>query len=144
MNIMRKAYAYSGVATIGLLTALGKIPAAHAVSDYRIPLNTSDPGFNNPTNAENTITEVAGNIINILLVLAGVLAVLFLIYSGFLYITAGGSADKAKAARGGIINAVIGIIIIMASFFIVRFAIGIGKSAENVDQVYAPSIIRSI
>ncbi|MCC2631724.1 MAG: Type secretion system pilin, partial [Patescibacteria group bacterium] len=71
--------------------------------------------------------------INILLVLAGVLAVLFLIYSGFLYITAGGSADKAKAARGGIINAVIGIIIIMASFFIVRFAVGIGNSAQNAD-----------
>ena len=49
------------------------------------------------------------------LVLAGAIAVIYLIYGGILYITAGGDAEKATKGRTALINAVIGIIIIAES-----------------------------
>lgn len=62
-------------------------------------------------------------IINALLLIAGIIAFIYLIVQGISYITAGGDAEKATAARQGVINAVIGIVIIIASFAIIRFVI---------------------
>ncbi len=55
------------------------------------------------------------------LVLAGAIAVIYLIYGGLLYITAGGDAEKATKGRTALINAIIGIIIIALAFVIVRW-----------------------
>jgi len=63
--------------------------------------------------------------------LAGTLAIGYLIWSGIQYITAGGSPDKTKAARAGIVNAVIGIIIITAAYAIVRLGVTIGAAIQS-------------
>ncbi len=55
------------------------------------------------------------------LVLAGAIAVIYLIYGGLLYITAGGDAEKATKGRTALINAIIGIIIIALAFVIVQW-----------------------
>ena len=60
-------------------------------------------------------------IIQIILIIALVVAVIFLIISGYNYITAGGDAEKATVARTGIINAIIGLIVIFASYLIISF-----------------------
>lgn len=70
--------------------------------------------------ANLTLEELVAIIINIILYLAGVLALIFLIYDGILYITSGGNADQAKKAQQGLINAIIGIIIIVLSLVIIR------------------------
>ncbi len=77
------------------------------------------------------IANISLIVFSFLTLIAGILAVFFLIFYGIQYITAGGSADKAKAARQGIINAIIGIIIVVASFAIIRFASSIGYSLGN-------------
>ncbi len=56
---------------------------------------------------------------------AGFIAVLYLIIAGITYITAGGNPDQAKKGQQGVINAVIGIVIIMAAYFIIRVAMNI-------------------
>ena len=58
--------------------------------------------------------------ISIFLWIAAVLAVIYLIYGGVLYITAGGDAEKATKGRTALINAIIGIIIIVP---IIRFIV---------------------
>ena len=65
--------------------------------------------------------ELAQFITNWILFLAGIIAVIYLIYSGILYITAGGDAEKATKGRTGVINAVIGIIIILLAYVIVTW-----------------------
>jgi len=60
-------------------------------------------------------------ILNGLLVIAGVIAVIYLIYGGLTYITAGGDAEKATKGRTVLINAIIGIIIIALAFLIVNW-----------------------
>jgi len=59
-------------------------------------------------------------IIGVMLMFAGGLAVIYLIYSGILYITAAGNPDSAKKGQQGIINAIIGIVIIVLAYVILR------------------------
>ena len=79
------------------------------------------------------IVALISNVINIVLFVAGVLAIVYLIYSGILYITAAGNPDAAKKGQQGIINAVIGIVIIVLAFFIARavasYANDVGSAA---------------
>ncbi len=66
--------------------------------------------------------ELIGNILNGVYIIAGALAVIFLIYSGIQYITAGGDSAKATSARTGIVNAIIGIIVILLAFSVTTWA----------------------
>lgn len=59
--------------------------------------------------------------VNVFLWVAGVLAAVYLIYGGVLYITAGGDAEKATKGRTALINAIIGIVIILLSLAIMRY-----------------------
>ncbi|MCL5410726.1 MAG: hypothetical protein M1324_02620 [Patescibacteria group bacterium] len=66
------------------------------------------------------VTGLVTLIITWLLYFAGVLAFIFLVVSGIMYITAGGNPEQSKKAQQGLINAVIGIIIISLAFAILR------------------------
>jgi len=69
--------------------------------------------------SKDIITSLTTNIINLLTFIAGGIAVLFIVFGGYKYITANGEESKAKEARGMVINACIGLIIILASYTIV-------------------------
>jgi TRAP-type C4-dicarboxylate transport system permease small subunit len=70
-----------------------------------------------------SLPELIQRLINIALLLAGVVAVIFLIIGGYSYITAGGNAEQAAGAKTTVLNAIIGLIIIFASFLIINFVI---------------------
>lgn len=59
--------------------------------------------------------------LNILILIAGILAIFFLILAGIRYITAGNDPDAGKKARAGIYNAVIGIIVIVLAYVIIQY-----------------------
>src|SRR3990172_628449 len=75
-----------------------------------------------------SFTEIVQRLVNWLLILAGVLAVIYLVYGGVLYITAGGDAEKATKGRTAVINAVIGIVIILLAIVIVNWVMSIVES----------------
>lgn len=56
----------------------------------------------------------------------GIITVIVLIYAGIQYITAGGDAEKAEKAKKTILGAVIGLIIIIASYAIYNFTLEVG------------------
>lgn len=62
-------------------------------------------------------------VINAVLVIAGVVAVIFLIVGGYRYITSAGNAESAEAGRTTVLNAIIGLVIIFAAFLIVNFVV---------------------
>jgi hypothetical protein len=66
------------------------------------------------------IPRIAFALFEILLRVAGVAAVMFIVYGGFQYLTSTGEPDKAKNARTTIINAVIGLLIVIFSTVIVN------------------------
>lgn len=67
-----------------------------------------------------TVDELVARIANLFVFISGVIAFFYLIYVGILYITAGDSPDKAKRAQRGLINVIIGVIIIMISYVLIR------------------------
>ncbi len=70
------------------------------------------------------------SVINIMLIAAAMIAVIYLIIGGYQYVTAGGNADSASAARTTILNALIGLVIIFSAFAIVNFVVS--KFLSNV------------
>lgn len=74
-----------------------------------------------------TIEVLITRIVSWILYIAGALAFIYLVVSGISYITAGGNAEQAKKGQQGIINAVIGIIIVTLSFVILQATVGIAS-----------------
>ncbi len=58
-------------------------------------------------------------VINILLGVAALVAVLFLVIGGFRYIVSAGNEKQAGAARNTIVNALIGLVVIILAYVIV-------------------------
>jgi hypothetical protein len=79
-----------------------------------------------------------GTIFNFLLIIAGVIAFLFVLYGGFLYLTAGGDAARAENGRKFITNALIGIIIVFVSYALVQFVRGRTTTQNNLNFQTSP------
>ena len=69
------------------------------------------------------LEDLITKIVNVILVVVGIVAVLYLIYGGITYVTAGGDAEKAGKGRTTITNAIIGIVIIAASLAIYNYVV---------------------
>ncbi len=63
-------------------------------------------------------------IIRAILGFLGVLALIIILYGGFVYMTSGGNEEKIAKAKKILVNAVIGLLIILASFGLTQFIIG--------------------
>ncbi len=74
---------------------------------------------NGNTDFSKVVPPVLLAIFEIILRLGGLVAVGFVIYGGFQYVLSQGEPDKAKNARGTIINALIGLVITILSTAIV-------------------------
>jgi len=73
--------------------------------------------------SSQTLTGPSGlivNVISLLLTVAGAIAVLFLIVGGYWYITSAGNEEQAEKGKSTLLNAIIGIIIIVLSFTIIN------------------------
>ncbi|MBT3948668.1 hypothetical protein HOF40_01110, partial [Candidatus Parcubacteria bacterium] len=62
-------------------------------------------------------------IINVLLGLLGIVALVIVMYGGFIYMTAAGAEDKIATAKKILVNGVIGLVIILSAFAITRFVL---------------------
>lgn len=71
------------------------------------------------------IATIIQNVTNWVLVIAGSVAVLFLIIGGVRYIISAGNPTQAEAAKKTIIYALIGVVIIALSLVLVNLVIGI-------------------
>ncbi len=74
----------------------------------------------NPFKVGNNLYEVAKGIVNnVILRIGGVLCVLAFIYSGFLYVTAGGSDTKINQAHKALLNSAIGTALLLGAWVLV-------------------------
>lgn len=69
------------------------------------------------------LKQAIGRIIQIFLGFLGILAVVLIIYAGFLWMTAGGDSAKVDKAKDYIKNAIIGIVIILAAYIITSYVL---------------------
>lgn len=67
---------------------------------------------------------IVAAVIDVLLRIAALVAVVMIIYGGFEFITSQGDPEKAKNARGTIINSLIGLVIAVSAATLVSFIAG--------------------
>jgi len=80
---------------------------------------------------QQQIIGTANSLLSAALLIVGIAAVFFLVLAGLRYITSGGDPERAKQARSGLIHVVIGIVIVVATFTIIKMAVGFGQSISQ-------------
>ena len=85
----------------------------------------TDAGADTSEKVNNLITQI----INVFSVIVGIIAVIMIIWGGLKYITSGGDSGNVTGAKNTILYAIIGLIIVALSQFIVRFVLS--KTAET-------------
>ncbi len=102
------------------VSAQTNTPSASIPNDYG--LTTTAKGAKLPV-GEVSPVEIASMVVNSLLSVLGVLLIILIIYAGFLWMTAAGDEQKISKAKKILGNAVVGLIIILASYAIASFTI---------------------
>jgi hypothetical protein len=86
-----------------------------------------DGGFNvnvaQSDGSTGALKSGIANVINIVLGFLGIIAVVIIIYAGFKWMTASGNDEQVGSAKKMIIEAVIGLVIVLMSWAIASFAI---------------------
>ena len=95
-----------------------------------IPTLTYAQGLVNPPKpdglpgySEDRLSSALLTYINIALGIVGLIAVIFLIYGGFRYITSAGNEEVAEGAKKTIQNSIIGLVVIILSYTIITVII---------------------
>lgn len=125
-----------GVSICAMLAAVPTFVGAPLAAFAQDASVSQGPGFIDQVKAGATKTgagagltnvppleDLIGGIINAVLGFLGVLLLGYIIYAGFIYMTAGGDKTKTQTAMTMIKNAIIGLVIIMASYAITVFVL---------------------
>lgn len=75
------------------------------------------------TNSNTRITQTIRNVVGLLSIIIGVVAVIMIVIAGFKYITSGGDASSIQSAKNTLIYAIVGLVIVAMSQFIVQFVL---------------------
>ncbi len=65
-----------------------------------------------------------GNIMNVVYLVAGIVAVLVIVIAGFIFVTARGDQSNIARAKNAVLYAVIGLVVVMMAFVITQFVLG--------------------
>ncbi len=111
---------------IKYLPAFGALAApflAKAYNDVQSGLQTSglrDMFGTGGLNNSNDLFHFIAALIQILLLFAGAIAVVFVIIGGYYYITAQGNEEQVEKGKKTLINAIIGIVVVILSYAIIN------------------------
>ena len=115
------------LATIAVLALSGGIltiaqsSTANAVSPFGACGGSSDSKV--CEGKDDSLMPILENIINTLLFLVGIIAVIVIIVNGIRFVTSNGNSDQVASARNGVIYAVVGIVVAVMAYAIVRFVL---------------------
>jgi len=85
--------------------------------------SASYTGASNGATADVTLIALISGIINAALAITGVIVLVFMIYAGYTWMTAGGDSDKVTKAKETISRSVIGLAIVLFSYAIVAYVV---------------------
>lgn len=95
------------------------IPAiAFAGDKYGLQATAGEAGLNTQ---QGSVSDVAGNVIGAGLTLIGVLFFMLMIYAGITWMLARGNEEQSKKALNTITAAIIGLVLVIASYAITQF-----------------------
>ena len=138
-----KMPAILGLAAVFFLAAAFLVVPAIGRAQVDLGLNYATATGLSTTDIRTTV----GNIIKAFLALLGIIAVVLILYAGVLWMTASGNEEKIVTAKKVLVNATIGLAIIMSSYAITYFifqaiqggeggAIGTGGGGSALTSMY--------
>ena len=75
--------------------------------------------------------DLAVSITKYLMTFLGIIAVIIILYGGFMWMTAAGNEDRVASAKKIIVAGAIGLVVILAAFVIVQFVLRVTNQAIN-------------
>lgn len=119
---------------VGLMAAviltMSSVAAVSAQNGFISP--GDNPGaVASATGGQGSLRQLVLQIVNFFLGFLGLIAVVMIIYGGFLYVSAAGKEDKIEQAKKIIMYSIIGILIILLSFAIVNTILGAGTGGAT-------------
>ncbi len=122
---------------------LKPVPLFAQSGDLIKEMNTQTGAFAGQQGADLGPTKdpriIAANIIKVMLGLLGILLVAYIVYGGYLITLSQGNEEQVTKGKEAIKNAVIGLIIILSAYSIVRYAVifatGDAQKQESYCQV---------
>lgn len=100
------------------LVALGTVSVGGAMAGLNIPGSET-----NTTGKDTSAMELLNRVTGWVLGIVGAIAVLFIIYGGFRYITAQGNSQQMDTAKNIIIKAIIGLVVVVVAYVIVQVVV---------------------
>lgn len=126
----------TGMWVMGALLALGMglmlpMSSAHAAAGD-INANSLKTIQEESGLGEQDLQVTIGSLIRTILGFLGILAILLILWAGFLWMTASGNEDQVGKAKGILISALIGLIIILSAYAITTFVLKeIGSATDT-------------
>lgn len=127
MNIFKKTLAVLGIAISLLVPQLALAQTGSNASCDE--LKSHFPSNGNLTQDIGALPEYCNvediykKIMNIALYAIGIVAVIMVIYGGYIYMTAGGNADQAKKGRTILMWAIAGLVVVLAAASLVNIVV---------------------
>jgi len=114
--------------TVGMIVPFVVVQGASPITINQPDIETNaDPTGQGSLN----FTDTTSAVINYLIGFLGLIALVVVLVGGFKWMTAGGDEKKVKAAKDTLIAGIVGLIIVLSAWVIVRFVLGIGDVIQT-------------
>lgn len=83
-------------------------------------INVDGQSIEGPLKGINTVGDLINTLMKFLIPLAGIILLLVLIWGGYDFLMSGGNPEKVKSAQAKITTGIIGFVLLVLSYLIVR------------------------
>lgn len=121
MKQISKAKVLTAVMCLAMAFTVASPVSLPVYADAKDEVKKGADMTNSGGSAKQDLPDVITTIINVMLFIAGALAVIMIIYGGIRYITAHGDEKQVKVAKDTIVYSVAGLIIAILAYALVTF-----------------------
>lgn len=121
MKQISKAKVLTAVMCLAMAFTVASPVSLPVYADAKDEVKKGADMTNSGGSAKQDLPDVITTIINVMLFIAGALAVIMIIYGGIRYITAHGDEKQVKVAKDTIVYSVVGLIIAIIAYALVTF-----------------------
>jgi len=112
--------------SVALCATLLCAPSAHAQTLVQLPACTQDGNCQ-----LNDVVNTGISVVEFILGISGTVALLMFIYGGFLWVTSAGNGEKVNQGKSAVSNAVIGLVIVFASYTLITYGLSVFGVGEQ-------------
>lgn len=119
----KQAVVVSGFALLagGVLTPVTNVAAVDPGAEIQKGINASG---GKTTAGSASLQKSVGTITDVLLFIVGAIAVIMIVVGGLRYVLSGGDSNAVSSAKNTILYAVVGLIVALLAYAIVRWVVG--------------------